>query len=337
LTRNGWLFYAMGGGWGHLNRALSLARIVAREKPVTVITNCKQFEIISQARRFKDLVRNIEIVLSGSTTEDTVRSVSKAFETDTYSTIIVDTFPRGLIGELAEILPQAKHARKILIARDISPEYVRKYCLIDFVEGNFDLVINPGEGKDSSFSSLAMRTDPWLIEDDHEIPERHSIRENMRIVDSTNPVVLVCASGKDVDLFAQIAVDISRSISDVSVRLLTPNCPQDFPENWWISHWPGIECISACDLVIAAAGYNIINECAALAVPLIALPQKRLYDRQELRTASCFRTVRTAAECIGTVTNIISAGSLPIRERPSFKNGAREAYSLINRLSQSVS
>ena len=35
--------------------------------------------------------------------------------------------------------------------------------------------------------------------------------------------------------------------------------------------------------MIGSGGYNTINECKALGVPLIAFAQPRLYDRQSLR------------------------------------------------------
>ena len=34
-----WLIYAVGGGWGHLNRALALARIAAGDRAIKILTN----------------------------------------------------------------------------------------------------------------------------------------------------------------------------------------------------------------------------------------------------------------------------------------------------------
>ena len=66
-------------------------------------------------------------------------------EEEQYECVIVDTFPRGLGGELAEILPQLS-VPKVLIHRDINPDYVIAKNLPDFVADNFDLVIVPGRG-----------------------------------------------------------------------------------------------------------------------------------------------------------------------------------------------
>src|SRR5581483_11759696 len=51
----------------------------------------------------------------------------------------------------------------------------------------------------------------------------------------------------------------------------------------WIRYWPAIDLFSAASVVIGGAGYNTVEECLAIGVPLIAHPWPRMYDRQDLR------------------------------------------------------
>ena len=44
-----WLIYALGGGWGHLTRAVALASIAQRERPVRILTNSPYASIVAAA------------------------------------------------------------------------------------------------------------------------------------------------------------------------------------------------------------------------------------------------------------------------------------------------
>jgi len=97
-------------------------------------------------------------------------------ETD-YQCLIVDTFPRGLGGELAAILPELKTSLRVLIHRDINPEYVKVKNLHQFVADCFDLVLVPGEGVEVPLANLpcVQHTNPWLIRSAWELPIREDV------------------------------------------------------------------------------------------------------------------------------------------------------------------
>jgi len=55
-SSNTWLIYALGGGWGHLNRAIALGRIASRNRPVKILTNTP-YDAISKSFYLKLTVK----------------------------------------------------------------------------------------------------------------------------------------------------------------------------------------------------------------------------------------------------------------------------------------
>ncbi|WP_242072010.1 glycosyltransferase [Nostoc sp. FACHB-110] len=312
----------MGGGWGHLNRALALGRIAAVHKSVQIITNSPYAKHINhEGCIIYSIPENNDFL----TTSQQVRKIILQTECDR---LIIDTFPRGLGGELADILPQL-HIRRILIHRDINPDYVTAKNLRSFVAENYNTVIVPGEGEDIPLADLAnvQHTAPWLIRNAAELPDRITVRSHILKVKPDIQLILVCAAGNASELtfFAQLTQDLQQNFPDCAVRILAANCPANCPEALWLSHHPGIECIAAADIVLGGAGYNTVYECAALGVPLIAFAWPRLYDRQAKRATKAYK-VQNIKQAIATVKILLD------KEKPkhtfclpNYINGAVQA------------
>jgi predicted glycosyltransferase len=285
LTKT-WLIYALGGGWGHLTRALSLGRVAATQRQVKIITNSPYARQINHENC---LVHAIADDAGLSATCSQVRKIITQTECDR---LIIDTFPRGLGGELADILPELHHIPRILIHRDIHPRYVTSKQLRSFVIANFDQVIVPGEGPDLAFCDLphVQHTAPWLIRHAWELPDRVTVRSHILKVDPCSKTILVCAGGNasELPLFGQLTLQLQQNFPDCAVRILAPHCPQTCPQHLWVSHHPGIECLAAADIVVGGAGYNTVYECGAVGVLLVALTFPRLYDRQKKRACQSY-------------------------------------------------
>ncbi|MEB3147495.1 MAG: UDP-N-acetylglucosamine--LPS N-acetylglucosamine transferase, partial [Sphaerospermopsis sp.] len=95
-----YLIYALGGGWGHLNRALSLGRIAAKEKKVNIITNSPYTPQINSEGC------TLHCISNNAGFAETCQQVREIILNTDCDRLIIDTFPRGLGGELADILPQ---------------------------------------------------------------------------------------------------------------------------------------------------------------------------------------------------------------------------------------
>ncbi|ALF52132.1 UDP-N-acetylglucosamine:LPS N-acetylglucosamine transferase [Nostoc piscinale CENA21] len=325
---NTWLIYALGGGWGHLNRALALGRIAAKERKVTIITNSPYALKINHENC---IVNYISEQAGFFATCQQVREFILNTQCDR---LIIDTFPRGLGGELADILPQLQPIPRILIHRDISPDYVTAKNLRSFVAQNYDKVIVPGEGQDLPLADLpnVQHTAPWLIRNCEELPDKMSVRSHIFKVNPDIPTILVCAAGNasELSFFARLTLHLQQNFPHCAVRILAANCPTDIPEALWISHHPGIECLAAADVVVGGAGYNTVYECAAVGVPLVAFAFKRLYDRQAKRANQVYR-VKNLPQAITTVSTLLDRIELVENlSIPSYINGTFQALHYIS-------
>ncbi|MDF5719581.1 MAG: glycosyltransferase [Rhizonema sp. PD37] len=296
-----WLIYALGGGWGHITRALSLGRIAAKQREVHIITNSPY------AKRLGDEGCSLHCIPSDANFATTCSQVLDILLNTDYDCLIVDTFPRGLGGELANILPQLQHIRKIFIHRDINPYYVEVKGLRSFVSKNFDAVIVPGE-KELPLSDLAnvRHTAPWLIRNAWELTDKVTIKSRILQVDESLLTILVCAAGEasELSLFGQLALQLHLAFPQCAVRILSADSPVECPQQW-VSHHPGIECLAAADIVVGGAGYNTVYECAAVGVPLVTLPLPRMYDRQDKRASQGYR-VQNIESAIATVRMLLN-------------------------------
>jgi hypothetical protein len=291
------LIYALGGGWGHITRAAALARAIGPKARVRIFANSPYLSIVQAA--MPEL--GIEAV---STREEAAARIAG----ENPDVLVVDTFPRGLGGELAQLLPSLR-ALRVLVHRDLKPEYVSWAGLCTFVAACYDCVLCPGERSSLADLTQALFTAPWLVRPPVEVKPG---------VD-----VIVCAGGnaEERPWYGEVAALLAR---DVGVRCLAPELPPGCPPELWIRYWPSIDWIASAGVVVGGAGYNTVNECLALAVPLIARPWPRKYDRQRLRAEQRRNAVvvETADEAARAALDALAR---PRIQRPVFKNGANEA------------
>nr|WP_290221087.1 hypothetical protein [Trichocoleus desertorum] len=356
-TQQHWVIYALGGGWGHLNRALALGRIAARRHAVTILTNSAYVGYVSTQLNLtpqppslagKEEIGDLcfKAIAPDLSREETCDRVCQFLLNQQYDRLIVDTFPRGLGGELAELLPQLSVPR-ILIHRDLNPQYVQAKALAEFVEQHFEQVLVPGEGYQVPLAHLPQvhHTAPWLMRNGDELMPLDQARSLLRLPSSLTQLVIVCASssapssllgkgagglGQEAQLFGTLAAHLHQALPEVTVRCLAPQCPPQCPPELWVSHWPGMDCLQMADVVVGGAGYNTTYECAALKVPLISFTFKRLYDRQARRAQQHSYEVCSVTEAIALVTTLLQPATEPRQQRQfSYTNGVFRAAELI--------
>jgi len=141
--RSSWLIYAMGGGWGHLTRSLALARVAASKYDVHILTNSPYADLVTNSPVWQnDNFKGINIIKPESIRSQSNESTSTSkhnpaellaaeieaiVERHAISFLVVDTFPRGILGELPQLLPRLGKTNLVLVQRDISPDYSSKY------------------------------------------------------------------------------------------------------------------------------------------------------------------------------------------------------------------
>ena len=346
-----WLIYALGGGWGHLNRAIALGRIATHSRAVTILTNSPYVPYVQpylQAtvnRRCFPLT--LHSIAAEASFEDTCDRIQQWVLRRTWQCAIIDTFPRGLGGELVDLRRQSSSFPWFLVHRDLNPDYVRAKALPDFVRQFYQAVFIPGDGapdnrnltncnpsNDESIdrSTLPLAnlpnvywTAPWLLRSANELPALEK---------SQRPNAIVCAAGQASELafFGCLSRQLHCALPHAIVRCLAPQCPPSCPPEIWISHWPGIEVLQMADVVIGGAGYNTVHECAALGIPLVAFAFKRLYDRQSRRAQKWGHPVQTIEQAIATTQRLLERNTRTTPFKHAYQNGAISAVSQIEQL-----
>ena len=79
--------------------------------------------------------------------------------------LIVDTFPRGLVGELVNSLPLLSIPR-FWVHRDLTPDYIASKAVGSFVQRHYTQILVPGEtAAPLRDLSSVYYTPPWCIRD----------------------------------------------------------------------------------------------------------------------------------------------------------------------------
>ncbi|MGD1917904.1 MAG: UDP-N-acetylglucosamine--LPS N-acetylglucosamine transferase [Pleurocapsa sp.] len=323
------LIYALGGGWGHLNRILALARVAATKYRIKLISNspylsridtenCQVFAISPQA--------------SFQQTGDRLKQI---IQQEAFDGVIVDTFPRGLGGELADLLPNIRQP-KVLVNRYLNLEYIQRYRLKEFVRRNYNLIIIPGENTPSAFADLpqTIKTNPWLIRGSQKLANLPTAADllGLTIKQTQQPLIIILASGYEAELALYGEIAHSLHQQGYQVRCLSGTLPPTCPLEIWRCHYPALECLWLADLVIGSGGYNTVFECDRLNLPLVAIPHKRLYDCQETRITAQ-QSKCWLAKDKSTAVKLTQQLLSPIKTKPlkptQFNNGAEEALEIL--------
>jgi len=327
-----WLIYALGGGWGHLTRALAFARLAARRVPVRVMTNSSCVQTVLESAAFRKEAAALDLQVwslpAGWGREQVARRIEELLACE-WEVLLVDSFPRGLGGELAPMLEGRTYAGsglRVLVHRDLAPEYVRAAALEDYVRAHYDLVLVPGEAS-APLAHLGVYTAPWLVRDPTELPARAVLRQRLGLT-AAQPTVVVVAAGRtdEAGFWGAIAARIAAACPGLAVRCLAAACPPACPPELWVSHWPGIEVLAAADVAVGGGGYHTVHECAALGLPLVACARPRLYDRQTIRLNTGRPSVSPLAAHLSQLLG------LPALSFARCGNGAPEAIRWVERV-----
>ncbi|GAB4232202.1 MAG: hypothetical protein Kow00121_60330 [Elainellaceae cyanobacterium] len=347
-TQLPWFIYALGSGWGHLNRAVALGRAIARQHSVVILTNsiyADRVNVWLQQRANWEPVPCLYKIPTNASVERTQVLVQELLLHTPHACLVVDTFPRGLVGELVNVLPQQQQTTHIWVHRDLNPNYIAAKPVLEFVCSWYDAILVPGE-ENVPLADLpqVIHTSPWLILNADELPPWIEARSYLQIPRLASqpvpPTLLVCAAGQPAELefFGDLTMQLTRCFPDCTVRCLAATCPPNCLPDFWITHYPGMECWLAADIVIGAAGYNTVYECAALGIPLVAFNFPRLYDRQARRASRWTYWVQQPAEAISAIQTLlqqkaqISAIGKP--HQPDYINGAIGASLYIHHIHQ---
>jgi len=347
LSDETWLLYALGGGLGHLQRGLALARQVAIQRSVRLLANSRAWpQVQPQLPNLFDPAALANLQVSWRSPElglaATKAWIAEELANPTATRLVVDTFPRGLVGDLADRLPRFPGPR-VLVQRDLNPEYLATQDLPAFVVRHYDSILLPGEGT-LPLAALpqSVTTAPWLLYGANELPTLEAMRDRLGLGNDTRPLAIVLAAGRPDELaeYGALALALQRAEPELAVRCLALTQPPGCPPSLWRPIYPALAVLPAATLVVGGGGYHTVYECQGLGLPLIAWPRSRLYDCQAARLArqaSCqpLRVARSLAAAVAAVGAWLPALPLPEqRPRPCWASGAIAAAEAIAALTR---
>lgn len=327
VPAGGILYYALGGGMGHLMRAHAIARAFSRDdaRPFVTLTNA----------RFSQPDVPIRLQLEGrpETAELTalLRELLRALKP---SVLVVDAFPAGILSELEPLLSELR-CRKISVLRRLDPAWVERWKLSRLLPTAYDAVvlIESGAPFDGCPGSLrTVETAPILARNASEVLSPIDAR-NVLGHKGDGPLVLAATTGDsagDYGILRAAETHLRVVCGDRAALRLAAPLPPIGHEATTIFHVPLMEVLTGVDLVIGPCGYNLAHETSALGVPAIFLPQRRTYDDQ-LGRAEGRLVARSGEELEGLIRSVLSEKREPAlaRKTPQFVNGADEVAELI--------
>ena len=246
-----------------------------------------------------------------------------------FDVLIVDTFPRGLGGELAPWLDRLDVPR-VLIHRDLSPSYAR-WADLPAVAGRYDLIILPGE--DAPTGDLAARDahGPLAGPRPRGTPRPRRGPADSAFPATTGPRSSSSAAGvprrsKPPGRWRPGSTAISPTgPRSASLRRSTPSSPDE------VAIWPLLEVAAGVDVLVGSGGYNTVHEARATATPLVALARPRRYDRQAHRLSHTERA-RDEEDVLRLVSGHLGRWTAGGRVVPTYENGTHVAVRLIEGL-----
>lgn len=268
------IYYAFGGGLGHLTRSIAILRKLKKIKNIEFIalTNSQFFSYYKKEDikyHYFSNKKNLE------------KEVPEFIEDFRPDLLIVDNFPKGIIGELKNIVVKNKF-KKILIKR------FTKENDFEFENNNYDLIIICERYQYSENSKKVIFTEPILIRDYDEIL---NCEEARKILKSSKDEKLILGvgsgNGERVENFFNLLVKIKKRIKfeNIDLKLTSPyEIKRSESEKFIFNYYPLFEIIRGVDVIIGAGGYNLFYECFVSKTPAIFIPQKRKFDDQFRRT-----------------------------------------------------
>ncbi len=322
-------YYAFGGGMGHVTRAAAILRHVPRLshfRPVVVTNAVVPLPLVTEAIAFVHLQQTEPIALAAE-----LRATLDALRP---RLLVMDVFPHGVVGEMADVIPSLSCARA-LVCRRLRPQYSRD--LVSQVAG-FDLALCV-EPPAPRLPIPVVDCAPVLLRDPAELPSRVEARGLLGV--APNERVLLAVSTEEAHYTSRLFTLIARLAADLrpSPRIFwaSPNLEpfsrtEAYSRGERLQHYPLLEVLSGADVLVGASGYNLFSEAKAVGVPTVFVPRERRYDDQQRRAKDAM--VASDPGRLAALLGALVAAEPRSPERLAFTNRASQAAAELVRLTQ---
>jgi hypothetical protein len=251
------LVYALGGGAGHLTRALVLGRSLAARGPVVILARAGAPVLVD----VHDDVA-IERVDPATPFAEVRATLAGALTREGPCSLVVDTFPGGLGRELDDAV-LALAATTTLVARYVKRDAYPNY---DALAARFDAIVSP---YDAGASEWIDEDPPGLRADGHAL----GVLVRPLAIDTGTPAPIAVLGPLDA---------------------LTPAMRARLPRDTRFAQGPLDTLPCARAYLATGAGYHTSYELARLGRPFGLVPRERRYDDQFRRAALLDRAIVNA-------------------------------------------
>lgn len=271
------LYYALGGGLGHLTRARAFLFTTGLGERATLFTSSRFADDPRVTGRLP--VVKVPAGLDGD--REGVRALlERTIAALGVRRLVVDAFPAGLLGELAGFHAPAglelwhvarllRWDRYVVEASPLLPRFEKVFVLEELHEEHR-----------RAFEEASGELLPLDLVDPPSAPPEPI----------EPPYVLVVHSGPDeetADLVA-FARDLLRSSGAEPARLVlaSPARPADLPPDvTWLDSFPATGLFAAAERIVTAAGFNTVRQTEPLRSKRFLVPYPRRFDDQFARAA----------------------------------------------------
>lgn len=278
------LYYAMGGGLGHLTRAHAMLHTLEIKNDYAILTS-------SPFANDKRVVGDTQIVPVPRTFEKDVADfrlwLAETFEKFCVEEIFIDTFPTGIKGEfcgfdfgeiklnyVARLLKWS--AYKPLFTGQ-SPQFENSFLLEPLETEHENFIDSRSRNK----SSLELIYPPMAMSNDVE-----------KIINIHSPFWLVVHSGNEEEIseLLEYANEMRQiEVKNVDLILVTSKFSLPLPSNTFhYDLYPASLLLPHTERIISGCGFNIINQAREFREKHFVIPFPRRYDDQYARAAKCF-------------------------------------------------
>jgi hypothetical protein len=238
--------------------------------------------------------------MDGRLNQDDAKAWVRQWLEKPWNFVLVDTFPRGILGELAEPL-KMRRQDWALMARPLRAVYSGRNEVLA-ARDTYDVIIAP---------------DGIVTLDADELPSRRSLREAWSIPAHTRVIgVMGTGTSKDVETMKRIAnrIESTARPPDTEVAFIS-NDEASFV-------WPAQALMPGIDILLAPGGFNTVQEVLALGCPYIGIPFDRKYDDQVARLRQHGFATWSATQPLTTLIEMLDHGPQPPEAPVNFVNRA---------------
>jgi hypothetical protein len=260
------LYYALGGGHGHVLRGLAILRALGRGT-------------LLLPPRLAEWAQALGVDYRLPPSEDAHEVGAWLAALPAPALLLVDVFPRGAVGEIGSLLERAP---AWLITRGVRPAAYLQDRVRASIESRYERLLWVEEPSAALRALRLPQLDVGLVLLETERLERAAARAALGLSDA-GPLLLGLGSGTRLRqarlcrLLGKIAERLGAALRFVSTELP--------PQGPIVRCFPSARVLLAADVIVTAAGYHAFHETALAGVPTAFIPQRRALDDQWSRCA----------------------------------------------------